>query len=201
MANNIEHLARKFEAQLAQKVAAKRGTKMNAKKIQKELEKARKEYKECRSKLIGLESELERIEGQIQDSRDGQRSSRTKMFKMREVLQNMDLADSNYAIFYDNDASDVGYIVDGEENYLDMTDEGEVSLIPMKTHRSDQRRLKKEEVEADDTFTSIDGDDESYEEPEPEDEDECEDEDEDEDDDNSSDDFDFIMHPNLRFID
>ncbi|MHA2426433.1 MAG: hypothetical protein ACXADB_00135 [Candidatus Hermodarchaeia archaeon] len=203
---------------------------MTSKKILRNLGKTKKSYKEFRTKLKTLESELDRIESQIRECREGVRSSRSQMLRMNKVLQNMDLADANYAVFYDNDAADVGYIVGGEEHYLDIDDEGEISLTLMKEKRKADRarRLEESEGEAvededdeededpeEDEDTEDEEEDEEEEEDEPveedeepeeEDEDEEEEEEEDEEeedeeeDDNESDDG-FIAHPNLRFID
>ena len=184
MASNIEHLARKFESQLELKKAARRGTKMSARKINKELDKARKEYKECSKKLSELEKELARLEGDIQACRDGRRGSRSKMLRMNRVLQNMDLSDANYCMFYDDNAVDVGYIIDGEEHYLDREDEGEINLKPMKEYRRELREQSKDE----DSSMADDDDDENQ-------------EDESQEDDNKADDGFFFPHPNFRFVD
>ena len=67
MVRNIEHLAREFEAKLGPKIAAKRGKRMTSKKILRNLGKTKKSYKEFRTKLKTLESELDRIESQIRE--------------------------------------------------------------------------------------------------------------------------------------
>jgi hypothetical protein len=207
MASNIEHLARKFESRLAPKRAARRGTRMNAKKIVKELDRARKTYKESRNRLKMLAAELERIEGQIQDCRDGVRGSRSEMLKKNQVLQNMDLADANYAVFYDNNSADVGYIVGGDEHHIDLNEDGEISLTPMNERRRQQRaeRLSNNEIPpsiADDEDYDADDYDDSEDEQESNDSDESDEPESD--DDNESDDGhfnSFITHPNFRFVD
>ena len=194
MASNIEHLVEKFKAKLVLKLAARRGIRMNANKILKELGKARKVYKESRDKLRLLESELEHIESNIRDCKDGVHSSRSQMLRLNKVLQNMDLADANCAIFYDNDAADIGYLINGEEHYLDTNDDGEISLTLMPERRRlerAERRAALGDIEYDD------GDDEP---------DQISDSEDNEGEDqllynNDSDDNNFVMHPNLRFID
>ena len=210
MASNIEHLARKFESKLAPKKAARRATRMNAKKIVKELDRARKTYKESRNKLKALEAELAQIEGQIQETRDGVRGSRSEMLKKNQVLQNMDLADANFAVFYDNNSADVGYIIGGEEHHIDINEDGEVSLMPMNERRRQQRAERADSLANDEIPPSIaddedydDDSDESYEYDDSDDDDDDDDDDyeEDAEDDNESDDGHFIMHPNFRFVD
>jgi len=208
MTSNIEHLARKFELTLAPKVGAKRGTQMSPKKIHKELNKARATYKEARSKLRGLESDLSRLEDQISECRDIIRSSRATMLKMNGVIQNIHLSDANYAVFYDtNDA--VGYMIGGEEKYLDMSEDGEINISPWRQRNRLKRQMAGEDAVDDAPPTEAIPpsivDDAGYEDPQQADDSDSDDSDDDNDsDDNDSDDnfaHDFANHPNFRFID
>ena len=88
---------------------------------------------------------------------------------MNGILQNMDLVDSNYAMFYGN-CSDVGYMIDKEEHYLDVDDCGEVTVKLMRDYRKEQR-VKNKEYEYD-----LEDDLEDEPEDEPEDESEAKDE-------------------------
>jgi len=145
MMSNLDKLAQKFELDLVQKFGAKRGKKMSRRQINKELDKVKGKYRDYRNKLRELEASMEALEKGIQECKDGVHNSRTKMLHMNGVLQNMDLTDVNHVMFYDNDDNDVGYLLNGEEQHLDVNDAGDMNFTPMKDYRRSQRPEKPDE--------------------------------------------------------
>jgi len=204
MASNIDKIARRFKLDLERKTAARKGDKMSRKQILKSVSKTKAKYKEFREKLHSLETELERVESEINECRDGVHESRSSMLKMNRVLQNMDLTDVNHAVFY---ASDVGYIMDGDEHYLDVNDAGDVSYITMKERRSQQRAERRQDTN--DADADFDPHQEPPEPPGPTDPDPApeppdltgDEDDLDDEDVSEADDSYYIPHSNFRFFD
>lgn len=180
--NKLTGLAGKFEEQL--RTAAARGKpKTSRKQLLKKIDKSKAMYQLERKREQSLKKQLERIEADLEACRQKVQGSRAEMLKMKRVLSNMDLSDSNYVVMYDN--GDCGYILGGEEYSLDVNDEGELDMLLMKEYR----RQKREER----TITDVeDNNDSDFEDEADADDSEVEEE---------SDDVDGPIFSNLRLLD
>jgi hypothetical protein len=156
------------------------------KQVAKQLDNAKGKYRGARNSWLALKKQYKKLSEELEKAKEDFASARTEMLKLNDVNKNMDLVDSNKAVFYENDCVDVSYIIDGEEYCLDagMDDD---DMIPIKEYR---RQYK--EKAADDASKADDCSSDEDEEPE---------EDEDVEDVNDSNDTMEIEVPNLRFSD
>jgi len=140
--SKLTDLSDKFKDHLG-KTAARSKPKTSRKQVLKRIDKSKATYQVERKKLKNLERNLKKIENDINLAKGVQRTSRSDMLKLKKVLSNMDLADCNYVILYE-DSNECGYIVDGEERSLDVDDDGELSFKLMKEYRKEKRQAEKD---------------------------------------------------------
>lgn len=122
--------------------AGHKKTKMSRQRIIKEINGSRSKYQETRKTLKDLESKQKRLNDLIQVAQKDVTESRKKMLRLSEVVQKMDLADCNYAVFYENDRQDVAYVIDKEEYHVQFSDDGVTENIPMPEYLRQHRRSK-----------------------------------------------------------
>lgn len=134
------------------KYAAKE--KISRTKLNKALEKAKANYSKARTHLTALEKEYAKLESQLSASRAECNDARKHMNKLHNAAYNMDLSSATDAVFY-QDSDDVGYVVDGKEFYLEISDDGELNLTPWNKYRRD-RKAKNEEVKRDNDEIALD---------------------------------------------
>lgn len=134
----------KFLERSRTKSAARGGKKTSRKKIDSHRLKSLEGYHASKKKLSKLKAERDKLDAQLESAEKDMHDCRSEMLKLTDVLRNMDLADCNYVMMYDN-TDDVGYIVDKEEHHLDVDENGDVSFVLMTEHRRNQRKAKKEE--------------------------------------------------------
>jgi hypothetical protein len=150
--NKIKQLASVFEEQLSAKAAAKQKDKMSRKSILKRIDKSKATYQQERKKLENFKKQKEKLENELESCHNVMKDSRSEMLRLKNVLSNMDLADCNYAIMYENDC---GYLIDGEEYHVKINDDGDLEVKPMKEHRKELKSSEKsdesEKNEADDS--------------------------------------------------
>lgn len=131
----------KKEAQGRKKVQVSR------KKIVKDINDNRVRYRDHRSNLLNLESERDRLDSMIQSAKDGVHKTRKDMLFLSDVLQTLNLADSNYAVFYENERQDVSYILDKtKEEYHVKFDDGELVITPWKDYMREMRAARRSEM-------------------------------------------------------
>ncbi|KKN70840.1 hypothetical protein LCGC14_0427320 [marine sediment metagenome] len=121
---------------MQKEAAGRKKTQMSRKKIVKDINDNRVRYRDYRNNLAQLESERDKLECMIQSSRDGVHNTRKRMLHMGDVLQKLDLADSNYAILYDNDSQDVSYLMNKEEYNVQIGEDGELVTTPWRDYTS-----------------------------------------------------------------
>lgn len=169
MTRRIDKVAERFELKLGNNGAnsdpvknAARGKKQVSRKgVAKRRDKSRQTYQKLRTDLSKIEAERDKLDAQLKDMRKGLLESRSDMLKTNDVLKNMDLVDCNYVVYYNN-IDDVGYVVDKEEHYLSVDDEGSPSLTLVKERNRADRAKRKEELGADDeNYSDDDPDNES----------------------------------------
>lgn len=141
----------KKEAQGRKKV------KVSRKKVIKDINDNRVKYRDYRSSLSNLEREKEKLDAMIQSAKDGVHKTRKDMLFLSDVLQTLNLADSNYAIFYENDQQDVSYILDkSKEEYHVKFEDGELIITPWKDYMRNMRINRK--LETGENLLSPEGD-------------------------------------------
>ena len=149
--NKLTGLAVKFEEQL-RATAARGKSKTSRKQVLKNIDKSKAVYQLERKREKSLKKQLAKVESDLEACRTKVRDSRKEMLRLKRVLSNMDLADCNYVVLYDN--GDCGYIIDGDEYSLDVNDDGELDMLDMKEYR----RKKREEERATHDEESEEGD-------------------------------------------
>ena len=189
--NKLTGLAGKFEEQL-RATAARGKTKTSRKQVLKKIDKSKSVYQLERKREQSLKKQLAKVEADLEACRTKMRDHRKEMLRLKSVLSNMDLADCNYVVLYDN--GDCGYVIDGDEYSLDVNDEGELDMLDIKEYR----RKKREEERA----SSNQEDEEAAESDEEEDSQLIDDEDEfDEEESEEDDSEDGPVIPNFRLLD
>jgi len=119
-------------------------TRQSRKELLKSLDGAKKNYSKFKSLSDSLMAQDRKLQEDLSSAKDGLSSCKKDMQSVHDVLRSMDLLGScDDAIVYDN--SDVGYIVDGKEHHLNLSDDGEFELIPMGTYRKSKKEEPKEE--------------------------------------------------------
>lgn len=137
-----------FTNQLTKNAAKDR---LGRNKVNKSLEKAKKEYSGHKTNLDQLEAQDGKLRVQLDNTRKLTNDARRRVMTLHKAMQSMDLANASDAIFYNDDSSDIGYIIDGKEYHLETDDTGEMKLIPMRQHRSERKKsLQEEELPAED---------------------------------------------------
>jgi hypothetical protein len=167
MTRRIDKVAKRFELKLGNNGAnsdlvknAARGKKQVSRKgVAKRRDKSRQTYQKLRTDLTRLEAERDKLDAELKDMRKGLLESRSDMLKTNDILNNMDLVDCNYVVYYNN-TDDVGYVVDKEEHYLSVDDEGSPSLTLVKERNRADRAKKREEQGADDSYADDEEDSE-----------------------------------------
>lgn len=146
MISKIDDLASKFEETLLK--SARQNPKKKRKgrdALNKNLKGVTEDYKRERKELLGLEKQLVDLQCAIDGCRGKMTGSRKELLKLTDMLKNMDLASCDNVLFYQNDAQDVSYVIDGEEYHMEIVDAGDMKLTPMKEHQLNRRRKLKEE--------------------------------------------------------
>lgn len=123
------------------KSAAK--TKVSRNGVAKNIEKDKKKYKLLKSQLDALEAQNTELQEKIQKTKEEVAVLKKRIGGSHKVLHNLDISNADDAIIYNSD--DVGYIIDGGEYHLEVKDDGDLVLTPMK----DWRKSKKIEKEGD----------------------------------------------------
>lgn len=152
---DLTQIASNFEEKLGKQAARGKKNKSSRKQLVRKIDKATTAYKSERKKLDSLQKEKDKLEQKLSECQEKVRNSRSEMLKLKKVLRNMDLADSNYAILYEK-SDDCGYIVDGEEYHLDVGDDGELEFTPMKDHKKQKREEEKQDSEKEEDSNSVD---------------------------------------------
>jgi len=134
MTNKINKVAKNLDLKLnglRDKTAAKKSKSvtMSRKQLEKIIGKLRGEYLKLKRECVQLAKEKESLDTKLSDARDAMKKARTEMLNKQKALQNLDLTDSNKAVFYDNEAQDVGYISDGVEYDVGTDEDGDTTLI------------------------------------------------------------------------
>lgn len=140
--NKIKQLASSFEEQLTLKVAVKQKDKMSRKSILKKIDKSKATYQQERKKLENLKKQKDKLEKELDICQSIMKESRSEMLRLKNILSNMDLADCNYAIMYENDC---GYLIDGEEYHVKINDDGDLEVKLMKDYRKELKNSEKSE--------------------------------------------------------
>jgi hypothetical protein len=132
---------------------ARKRTQMSRKKIIKDINNSRDRYHAQRSRLSELKKERDRLNAMIQSAEDGETNSKKRMLLMSDILRNLDLTNSPYALMYENDRQDVSYLMDKEEFHVKIDEDGEVKVTPWRDYMRELRSSLKEgdeELEATD---------------------------------------------------
>jgi len=130
--------------------------------ISKNIEKSKKTYKNLKSKLDLLEKEDAKRQKELNELRSQVASLKKTIGNSHKVLQNLDVANADDAVFY-NDSDDVGYIIDGGEYHLEVKDDGELELTPMRQWRR-SKKLEKASVEEEGEKENVSEDEDTSEE-------------------------------------
>lgn len=151
MRKSIFAVANEYKEKFAKTAGKQR---LSRGRISKSLDKAKGEYAKLKDSMDVLEANDAKLRGQLEGTRKSVQEARSRIMKMHKAMQNMDLANANDAIFYDgNSADDIGYVINGKEFHLDISDDGEVNLTPMNKHRKSKKdelsSSKKEEEHKD----------------------------------------------------
>lgn len=112
--------------------------------IAKNIEKSKKTYKKLKSELDALEKEDAKRQKELNELRSRVSSLKKTIGNSHKVLQNLDVSNADDAVFY-NDSDDVGYVIDGGEYHLEVKDDGELELTPMRQWRR-SKKIEKESV-------------------------------------------------------
>lgn len=149
---SISKLAEQFAEKLNKMAASKE--QVPRKRLSKILEKEKLEYSKKKKMLDGLEAEAEKLNSKVDQLRGECQSDRKNIMKKHQALSNMDMANASDVIFYNDDSSDTGYVIDGKEYHLEIDDMGDLKLFPMRKHRA-ERKQKPEENEVSDQEPSM----------------------------------------------
>lgn len=150
----IAKVAGIYEATLVKEAAKERASR---KQVDKMLGKAKSEYAKYKGQLDLLEAEDAKRKAQLDVTRRQTNDLRQKVMKMHKAMQCMDLANASDAVFYNDDSSDIGYIISGKEFHLEIDENGEMSLHPMRKFRSERKSSKKDENCAEDCMDASHG--------------------------------------------
>ncbi len=124
-----------------EKTAAK--DKIGRNKLSKILEKAKKEHSVNKRELDSLEAEDKKLREKLERSRKDTAVARSKVMKLHNAMQCMDVADASDVIFYDDD---VAYVVDAKEYHLEISVDGDIKLTPWREHRRSKKNEAKNEA-------------------------------------------------------
>lgn len=159
--NKLTGLAGRFEEQLRTN-AARGKSKTSRKQVLKKIDKSKATYQTERKREQSLKKQLEKVEAELDACLQKVRGSRSEMLRLKKVLSNMDLADCNYVVLYDN--GDCGYVIDKEEYSLEVNDEGELDMLQMKEYRRKKREEERANSEDSETEESDDENESDFEE-------------------------------------
>lgn len=147
--NKLAEVSLFFTNQLT-KTAAK--DRLGRNKVNKSLEKAKKEYSGHKTNLDQLEAQDGKLRVQLDNTRKLTNDARRRVMTLHKAMQNMDLANASDAVFYNDDSNDIGYIIDSKEYHLETDEAGEMKLVPMRHHRSERKKsLQGDEAVAEDS--------------------------------------------------
>ena len=144
---NLIKVANLLETSLIKEGAKDR---VSRNKVNKMLEKAKTEYGKLKSSLDNLEDQDSKLQIQLTNTRHLTNEARQRVIKLHKAIQSMDLASATDAIFYNDDSSDIGYIIRGKEYHLDINDAGDMVLHPMRQFRSERKSKNSDAQCADD---------------------------------------------------
>ncbi len=143
----IKELADLFVQQTASlelpvKTAAR--ARITRKQMMRDLEKAKVKHKKLKEAVDIMDAQDSKLRTQLDSARKDLNQTRSSILTLHNALQGMDLSNADDVVFYDD--SQVGYVINGKEYHLNINEEGELSLMPMRAHRK-SLRLKDEPVE------------------------------------------------------
>lgn len=136
--------------ELVTKVAARQKSKKTLRKknqVAKSLNKATVKYHNLRKNVLNLESQKAKLEEKLESTTKEFEKTREEMLKLKEVLGNLDLTDSNKAVFYD--CGDVSYVIDDQEAYVDVNNCGEYTTKPYSDYKKEQKNNSKDCADCD----------------------------------------------------
>jgi len=135
--DNLHKLSNYFEGKLVS-LAAKERT--NKKKINKEWEKSKAEYAKIKAIVDDLQGKKQDAEQKLESASNQCSAARKKMMGLMKTIQHMDISNASDAVFYNDDYGDVGYVIGNKEYHLSLNDDGEMSIVPMLTHRRNRKQ-------------------------------------------------------------
>jgi len=116
---------------------------ISRKHMSKKLEKAKKEYSKLKDQLDVLDAEDSKRKSQLDATRKNTNDVRKRVMDLHKSMQCMDLSNAQEAIFYNDDSSDVGYLINGKEYHIDFSDTGEMTPVEMRKHRKERKMSQK----------------------------------------------------------
>lgn len=129
-------LAKTFEAFLKQ--AAK--DKLNRNQLNRQFQQTKKQHGSIKKNLDVLELNDSKLQGRLSQIRNEFANSRGKLEQMRQSLENLDLTGADCVSLYEDGST--GYFIGNKEYNAVRTEEGGISLIPMRVHRKKLRQEK-----------------------------------------------------------
>ena len=143
--NDIGQIVNNFEDVLNKKGAKSKG-KTKA-QIDKSWKKSKETYSKLKSQHDKLKKESDKINERLEAIKSLLMSAKQDMLHYYETNQFVDLSGATSVIQYDNEARDVGYVIDKEEYHLDLNDARDLVKSPMKSHKKNNKVKTREEPE------------------------------------------------------
>lgn len=119
-----------------QKLAAR--TKMSRKQMEKDLFKSKNRHKQLKTTFDMLQKQNNKLQIDLEETAKNLNNERRTIKRYHEALEKMDFADSEEAVFYDDE--DVAFVVDGREQHIHLEQDGTIALTPMRKHRRDKKQ-------------------------------------------------------------
>lgn len=154
--DSLRKLSNHYQVKLISLAAKERTSK---KKINKELERAKNEYSKHKSVVDDLEARKSDIERKLEVASGECAGARKKMLGLHKTIQHMDISNASDAVFYNDDYGDVGYVIGDKEYHLSINEDGEMSIVPMLTHRRNRKIKNQEEIKSEEA--PVEGEDSS----------------------------------------
>ncbi len=117
---------------------------MSRNNITKTIEKARKNHAALKKEYDSLQADDVKLKSRMEENKNKLQHTRKQIMTMHKGLNNMDMANAEDAVFYDDDDV-IGYMVDNKEFHMEICDDGEIKLIPMNKYRKECKSKKDEE--------------------------------------------------------
>ncbi len=149
---DIAEIVSDFEGALQKRAKGKSSPKTKG-QVDKAWKKSKETYSKLKAQHDKLQKEADKLNSRLDATRELLMAAKQDMLHWYKTKQFLDLSGASSVVQYDNEARDVGYVIDKEEYHLDLNDARDLVKSPMKEHRRNNK-TKKEETDVNDAEDS-----------------------------------------------